>query len=177
MKSRLAVLSIALLFTMAAPATTVVRRSIEDLARDSALIVHGRAGESQARWEGGLLHTYTRIEVKRALKGSPSGSVLVKQPGGETEAYTQKVSGVRHWAPGQEVVLFLRPSAAGDAYVVTGLMQGNFAVRQHEGRKVLSNGVPDADAYEARTGQVSSYRGTELTLEELEQRVRKAVGQ
>ena len=163
--------------TVTSSATTVVRRSIEELARDSAVVIHGRAGESHTRWEGGLLRTYTRVYVTRALKGAPGQSVIVKQLGGETAKYSQKVSGVRHWVQGQEVVLFLRPATNGQAYVVTGLMQGNFTVREQDGRKVVSNGVPDAAEYEAGTGKVSSYRGSDLSLEQLEQRVRKAVVQ
>jgi len=172
-------LPICLMLSLAAlaAATTVVRRSLEELARDSALIVHGRAGASSTRWERGVLHTYTRIEVERTLKGSAASTVIVKQMGGRTEAYTQKVSGVRHWIEGEEVVLFLRPAESGDAYVVTGLMQGNFIVRRQNGQTVVSNGVPDAGAREARNGNVSDYRGTELTLEQLEQRIRKAVAQ
>ena len=164
-----------LALTISAAATTVVRRSIEELARNSVLVVHGRAGESFTRWEGGLLQTYTRIEVIRPLKGSAPQSVVVKQLGGTTERYTQKVSGVRHWIAGQEVVLFLRPGNRGDAYVVTGLMQGNFIVRTRGGQKVLSNGMPDVTAYESGTGKVGQYRGTTLTLEQLEARVQKAV--
>jgi hypothetical protein len=147
------------------------------MARDSALIVHGRAGESFTRWENGLLHTYTRVQVTRALKGSAAAIVLVKQMGGQTEAYTQKVSGVRHFVQGQEVELFLRPAKTGDAYVVTGLMQGNFVVRQKNGQKFVSNGAPEVQTYEASTGQVHEHRAAELTLEQLESRIRQAVRQ
>lgn len=167
-------LAVALL-AISAAATTVVRRSIEQLAQDSSLIVHGYAGESWTRWNQGRLYTYTRIQVTRALKGTAAEEVVVKQLGGRTEAYTQKVSGVRHWVPQQEVVLFLRPSVTGDAYVVTGLMQGNFIVRQQDGQKIVSNGVPDAAQYESGTGKVSTYRGTRLTLDQLQQRIQRAV--
>lgn len=170
-----AVTMCAVLLTATALATTVVPRSIEQLAQDSSLIVHGQAGESWTRWNQGRLYTYTRIQVARTLKGTAGQQVVVKQLGGRTEAYTQKVSGVRHWSPQQEVVLFLRPSVTGDAYVVTGLMQGNFIVRQQAGEKIVSNGVPEAQDYEASTGEVSEYRGTRLTLQELEQRVARAV--
>jgi len=173
-RSGLAV-SLLLALAISATATTVVRRSLEELARDSALIVHGRAGESFSRWENGLLHTYTRIQVMRTLKGSAAGAVLVKQMGGQTEAYTQKVSGVRHLVEGQEVVLFLRPAKTGEAYVVTGLMQGNFVVRQKNGQKIVSNGAPEVQTYESSTGRVQKHRGAELTLEQLESRIRQAV--
>jgi hypothetical protein len=170
-------ISLLLALAISATATTVVRRSLEELARDSALIVHGRAGQSLARWENGLLHTYTQIQVTRTLKGQTAGTVLVKQMGGQTEAYTQKVSGVRHFLQGQEVVLFLRPANTGEAYVVTGLMQGNFVVRQKNGQKIVSNGAPEVQTYESSTGQVQEHRGAELTLEQLESRIRRAVRQ
>jgi NAD(P)H-dependent flavin oxidoreductase YrpB (nitropropane dioxygenase family) len=37
--------------------------------------------------------------------------------------------------------------------------------------------MPGVAQHEARTGETGAYRGTDITLEQLEQRVRKAVTQ
>ena len=102
---------------------------------------------------------------------------MVRQIGGTVEGITQKVAGVRHWSPGEDAVLFLQPSPAADGtLVVTGLMQGNFLMRRtRAGHTYVSNGMPEAFEYQAAAGEVTSYRGNIMRLEELESRIQKAV--
>ena len=103
--------------------------------------------------------------------------ITVKQIGGHAGGYAQKVSGVRHWLPGEEAVLFLHPSEKSDGtLVVTGLMQGNFYV-QHlpTGDVVVGNGVPDVSTFDSTNHTTSTYHGSRMTLRELESHVQKAV--
>jgi hypothetical protein len=162
-------------------ATTVIPMDVERLTAGSSHVLHGRAIESWSAWdpEGRLIHTYTRFEVMRAMKGAVRESVIVRQLGGRAGGYRQKVGGVRHFMPGEEAVLFLRPSRAADGtLVVTGLMQGNFRVQRLETGEVrVSNGAPDAQAYDPEAGVVRQYRGAHMTLDELEARVRRAIRQ
>jgi hypothetical protein len=159
-------------------ATTIVPVSVERLAQESTLIMEGAALDHWSEWnpQHTVIYTYTRFQVGRALKGQAPQTVVVKQPGGTAGHYTQKVAGVRHWSTGQTAVLFLRPSNTPDGTLqVTGLMQGNFLMNAPAGRPVtVSNGVPQVSAYEQ--GKVSTYRGASMTLDELESRIRKAVG-
>src|SRR3954471_12066643 len=128
----LGVLCFAVLLTWcgSALATSVVPIAVEELARRADSVVEARAVASWSQWESDhLIYTYTRFAVSRALKGGAAGSVVVRQMGGSAGGYTQKVVGIRHWTPGEEAVLFLRPSEArGGVMAVVGLMQGNFVV-------------------------------------------------
>ena len=166
-----------LLLTALLSATTIVPVSVERLTRESSHIVEGQALESWSQWnpQHSLIFTYTRFQVARALKGQAPVTIVVKQPGGSAEGYTQKIAGVRHWKAGDQAVLFLRPSQEMDGTLeVTGLMQGNFLVHKSDtGEIMVSNGVPDVSAYQAASNAVTQYRGSGMRLDELESRVRK----
>lgn len=170
---------LAVLLAGPAPATTVAPISLEELARRASLVVEARALEQWSRWDEqqGLIYTYTRFAVSRSLKGRAPSSIVVRQMGGTVGPYTQKVSGVRPWLPGEESVLFLRPATSGDgALSVVGLMQGNFRVyRDPGGEATASNGVPDTAML--RGGKAVAFGGARLPLRSLEQRVRQAVTQ
>lgn len=170
---------IAALLTLAlaapAAATTVVPMSVEELTRASSNVVRARAIESHSEWntQHTLIYTYTRFQLLSTLKGESSTEFVVRQLGGHAEGYTQKVSGVRHFTAGEEVVLFLRPSEASGMFAVTGLFQGNFAVRRSpQGEALVSNGV--AGASSLQQGSVRSYRGAQFTLRQLQQAVARA---
>ena len=160
-------------------ATTVVPMDVETLTRMSTHVVEARAVGSTSQWnpEHTFIFTYTRFEVRRALKGQPPNTIMVRQIGGTVEGITQKVAGVRQWRPGEEAVLFLQPSSIPDgALVVTGLMQGNFVMRRTPaGQTLVSNGMPEAFEYQGAAGGVSNYRGNTMRLDELESRIQKAV--
>lgn len=170
-----------MLSAAAAIATTVVAVSVERLAQSSSAVVLARAIDARSEWnaEHTRIYTYTRFQVSRHIKGQTAGVVTVKQLGGKAGGYTQKVAGVRGWNPGDEAVLFLHASPESDGtLVVTGLMQGDFAVRRSpSGEVTVSNGAPGVTAFDAQAGQVNEYRGTRMTLQELETRVQKAVQQ
>jgi len=170
------ILSAALvLLCVASSATTVKPLSVEELTARSTHVVRARAVESHSAWnaEHTLIYTLTRFSAEENLKGSAPNTFTVRQIGGSAEGYTQKVSGVRSWQAGQEAVLFLRPSEANDGtYSVTGLMQGNFSVKSTStGTTIVSNGVPDATAFDSETGKFSHYGGTNMSLQELQHRV------
>lgn len=158
-------------------ATTVIPMNVDQLASLSTHIVEARAVQSTSQWNADhtLIFTYTQFAATRTLKGEVPATFMVRQLGGTVDGITQKVSGVRHWRPGEEAVLFLQPSSIGDgALVVTGLMQGNFLMRHTAGQTFVSNGMPDASQL-AATGEVTNYRGSNLRLKDLESRIQKAV--
>jgi hypothetical protein len=160
-------------------ATTVIPLGVESLTRMSTHVVEGKAVSSTSEWNADhtFIFTYTQFEVQKTLKGQAPNTVMVRQIGGTVDGITQKVAGVRHWSTGEEAVLFLQPSSTQDgALVVTGLMQGNFLMRHTPaGQTYVSNGMPEAFEYQAAAGEVTSYRGNTMRLEELESRIQKAV--
>ena len=169
------------LFAWAAQATMVKPMSVEDLTSAASAVVEGQATESWTSWnaEHSRIYTYTRVQVSRTLKGSASQTMVVKQLGGSADGYTQHVSGVRPMQTGEDALLFLRPSDAHDGtMVIVGLMQGHFRLLRDNatGDKVVSNGVIGAEELQPNTGKVRPYRGSMLTLGQMELRVKKAVG-
>lgn len=157
-------------------ATTIVPVSLERLTNESSHVVEARIVSSESKWnpQHTLIFTYTKIQVMKTLKGATQSSLVVKQIGGSAEGYTQKVAGVRYAKPGEQSVLFLRPSTLQDGtFEITGLMQGNFAVRKSAtGETLVSNGVPGISAYQQ--GSTGEYTGTHMRLQELELRVQRA---
>ena len=89
------------------------------------------------------------------------------------------VSGVRQFTGGEENFLFLQPSQDNDGtMIVTGLVLGNFRLyRTNTGQVAASNGVPEVSAVQVGTGAVSTYRGSTVTVDQLESRIQKAVQQ
>ncbi|HTC78813.1 MAG TPA: hypothetical protein VK657_09360 [Terriglobales bacterium] len=167
----------ALLASLAA-ATSLRPISVEQLAQRSQLIVEARALTSYARWnpQHTLIFTYTEFRPLRALKGTLATPLIVKQLGGSAGGYTQHVAGVRRWQPGDEAVLFLRPSAAADgSMIVVGLSQGDFRIERFAGSPArASNGVPEiSSSRPGSTGQF--FTGSSTTLSDLENRVRRAL--
>ena len=167
------------LLAVAAAATTVIPMSVERLATQSSHIVYARALGHHSAWNADhtRIFTYTQFQVMQTLKGNTPATIVVKQLGGHAGGYNMKVAGVRYWQNGEDAVLFLQPTAPSDGtYRVTGLMQGNFrATQTSSGKVVVSNGVPEAKEV-AASGEVQAYRGSQMTLQELERRVRQAVG-
>ena len=99
-----------LLVPSAVFATVVIAETIEEMARASTMVVRGRISQVQPQFEesSGRTNTYADIQVLEVLKGPPVGSILVKQPGGETPGRrTTYVAGTGHFLTGQDSVLFL----------------------------------------------------------------------
>ena len=158
-------------------ATTIVPMSVERLTRASTNVVVAQAADSWTEWnsEHTLIYTVTRFNVQRSLKGAAPEALVVKQMGGTSGAYQQKVAGVRHWQSGERSVLFIHPSETKDGrYVVTGLMQGNFAIKSSAADPVVSNGVEGVESLDPNTKTVKAYRGSAMRFSELAERVRKA---
>ena len=167
------------LFTLCfASATMVKPMSVEELSTAATHIVEGQAQDTWTSWNAThtRIYTFTRVKVSRALKGSASDTVVIKQVGGSAGGYTQHVAGVQPMQTGEQALLFLRPSQSADGtMVIVGLMQGHFRVARDSqtGTTVVSNGVMGAEEYSSN--KVQAYRGNTLTLRQMEARIRKAV--
>jgi hypothetical protein len=152
--------------------------SVERLTSASSHVVLAQAIDSWTEWnpQHTSIYTITRFQVRRSMKGDLPGTILVKQPGGRSGPYQQKVAGVRHWRSGEESVLFVHPARTGDGrFVVTGLMQGDFKIVRGKGDDaVVSNGIAGVEQFDPQSKKVNPYSGTRMRLSELESRVRRA---
>lgn len=171
---------IALVLLGVCSSTTIEPRSIEQLTRDSSDVIVGTAGTPRSVWNAAhtMIYTLTTVRIERALKGQGSGSVTVTQMGGRLDGIQTKVAGVRQFDAGERAALFLRPSVdMPGTYVITGLMQGRFTIANSNGKEVVSNGVSGVTTYDRKSGQLQEFSGAEMTLQQLESRVKRAVQQ
>jgi hypothetical protein len=176
----LCVVLLGLAFSFCATATSVVPMSVERLTHASTHVLVAQAVESSTQWNSDhtLIFTLTKFRVARALKGQAANEVVVKQMGGRSGAYEQKLAGVRHWQNGEQTVLFVHPSQARDGtLVVTGLMQGNFRVISSSAGQepLVTNGVMGVDELNSSAGTVQHFAGSKMPLSRLESVVRDAV--
>ncbi|HYR87120.1 MAG TPA: hypothetical protein VE422_23765 [Terriglobia bacterium] len=139
MTKRLSILSLVLIFLIAAPshATTVERLNLEDLVKKASKIVVGRISDSRTFWSdnGKLILTSYTIEVQETIKGQASRTVELTTVGGRMGDLILHVSGVPSFAQGEDAVVFIENS--GSYSTVVGMGQGKFTVTNGE----VSNNV------------------------------------
>jgi hypothetical protein len=120
--------ALALALAAGAAATTIERMSLAKMAQAAPVIVRARcAGNAVAR-SAGEIWTLTSFDVEETWRGEPPAQVTVRLLGGRMGNITSHVSGVPRFRPGEDVVLFLEPTSAGDFSVVS-WEQGTFRVR------------------------------------------------
>ncbi|MGB0036103.1 MAG: hypothetical protein WBP79_11570 [Candidatus Acidiferrales bacterium] len=112
---------------VAATATTLERMSVARMTHASQVIVRARCVENSTHWDSGEIWTITSFEVEEAWKGAPPARILVRLIGGRFGNLTSTVSGVPHFQPSEEVILFLEPTPRGD-FTVVSWMQGTFRI-------------------------------------------------
>ncbi len=137
----------AFFFAVAASfATTLVPLRLEDLTRESDLVVVGNIA-TISRTMDGKEHrgfTYVTVTIAETWKGRPSGSVTLKILGGQTgeDPAKTRIPGAPSFVPGWNYLLFLaaRPEEDGRFYNVTGWTQGRLemdaAGRSRDGRSL-----------------------------------------
>lgn len=148
-----------------ARATTLMRMSIEKMARTAEVVVRARCVTNVTGWDAGEIWTLTTFQIEEPWKGAPSSLITVRLLGGRAGNLTSTVDGVPRFQPGEDVVLFLERSRRGDFSIVS-WMQGTFRIRLE--RKTLEESVTqDTAAFatydpETRRFEASGIRGTRL---------------
>ncbi len=110
-------------------ATTVVRRSTEELTVLSEAVVEGRVTAVEAKWhdEHQFVYTYVTIEVGEVFKGhGVASTIVVEELGGVANGVTVTVPSVPEFEVGEDVVVFL--DIVNDNYRCHGFAQGKFTV-------------------------------------------------
>lgn len=126
-------LFVALLLPAAASATVILPVDLETIAVRADVIVRGtaQATTSTRTSDGKQIHSVTRVRIVSALKGEAPETIEVHTAGGTLGDLTQKVHGMAEFAPGEEVVLFLKrlPGSGAQHFAVESLSLGKFVVR------------------------------------------------
>lgn len=127
---QLAPLLALLVMCATAAGTTLTRMSVGRMTRAARSIVRARCLTNSTGWDAGEIWTFTTFEIQETWKGTPrDAQIAVRLLGGNFGGLTSSVSGVPRFAVGEEVILFLEPTARGDFSIVS-WMQGTFRVRR-----------------------------------------------
>jgi len=118
---------LALLAAFAADATTIARMSLAQMAQAAPLIVRARCAGNSVAFDAGEIWTFTSFQVEETWRGEASSQIVVRLLGGTMRNITSHVSGVPRFRPGEDVVLFLEPTARGD-FSVLSWEQGTFRI-------------------------------------------------
>src|SRR5215210_2707997 len=114
------------LAAVAASATTIVLPTDEQLVAKTPLIVQGIVASSQAVDRNGRIWTETHLKVERSFKGAASGTIIIREIGGEIDGRFTKIFGAPVYEPGQRVLAFLIATPRGD-FQTMDLFVGKFA--------------------------------------------------
>ncbi|MGI5864757.1 MAG: hypothetical protein ACOX6T_22285 [Myxococcales bacterium] len=130
---------LALSVALPAQATVVEPMDVETLSRRADLVVQGTALSSESSFVNGQIQTVTRVRVDCALKGQAPAVVEVRTPGGRVGDLGQMVTGAPQFAPGEEVIVFLRRLPGGARFRVEGMSLGKFdVVKAPDGRRMVT---------------------------------------
>jgi hypothetical protein len=99
------------------------------LAHSAEIIVRARCSHSETRWESQSIWTFDDFDVLETFKGASPQTLRVRLPGGRVDHLEVKVEGVPRFAIGEETILFIERTSAGD-YGVTSWAQGTFRIHR-----------------------------------------------
>src|SRR5271156_5588531 len=131
-------------------------------------------------WDGGEIWTFTSFEVEDSWKGAPTGAaqqVTVRLLGGSVGNLTSTVSGVPRFRSGEEVILFLQPTARGDFSIVS-WVQGTFRIHRdaRSGAETVIQDTAAFDTYDPAARQFDAAGIRNLSVAALRLRVQSALG-
>jgi len=119
------------------PGSTLRQLSLDDMIRQSTMIVRGTVQPTVSQYHGSTIFSHYSIQVTETYKSPASPATLIDfaVPGGSLNGTIQRVAGAANLNVGQDYVLFLWTSKSGLTQVI-GLSQGLFSVIS------TSGGVP-----------------------------------
>src|SRR5271163_1753094 len=114
------------------PGSTLRQLSLDDMIRQSTMIVHGTVQPASVVYHGSMIFSHYTVQVSETYKSpasgqSPSGLIDFGVPGGSLNGVIQRVAGAPILSVGQDYVLFLWTSKSGLTQVM-GLSQGLLSV-------------------------------------------------
>jgi hypothetical protein len=112
-----------------ASGTTLMRMSLAQISQAAQAIVRARCIGNSTGWDAGEIWTFTSFDIEETWSGSAPTQISVRLLGGRVGNLTSTVSGVPRFSLGEEVVLFLEPTARGDFSIVS-WEQGTFRIRR-----------------------------------------------
>jgi hypothetical protein len=112
-----------------AQCTILIKKDLQDLAREAEAVVLARAVSSQAVWDAAnrLIWTETALDIEETWAGDVKGPVALRELGGEVGQLGMRVNGAPQYRVGEDYVVFLHRDALGQ-WRTLGWTQGQFRV-------------------------------------------------
>jgi hypothetical protein len=161
-----------------ARATTLARLSLVQLARAADSIVRVRCISSASRWDNGAIWTFNEFAVVERLKGLPQDRITVRVPGGRVGHLVTAIEAAPQFRPGEETVLFLEKTSAGD-FAVTAWAEGTFRIETdpRTGVQTVTQDSTRFPVFDVATRRFSAEGIRGLSLEEFHARLAAAMEQ
>ncbi len=112
------------------PGSTLRQLTLDDMIRQSTMIVHGTVQPGAVSSRGSMIFSHYTVQVTETYKSAASQStspIDFGVPGGSLNGLIQRYSGAPSLTVGQDYVLFLWTSKTGLTQII-GLSQGLFSV-------------------------------------------------
>ncbi|MGA8807484.1 MAG: FG-GAP-like repeat-containing protein [Thermoanaerobaculia bacterium] len=138
------------LFSVPIFGATFVVPADRDLPQRADGIVLGTVLDSYPQWSAdGSIETLTVFSVGETIKGNVPATINIVEPGGSIDGVSVVISGVPHFAPGEEALLFLRRTGA-DRWAVADLAVGKFTSLASSGGRILQRDADDITGWDAQ---------------------------
>lgn len=162
--------------TPIAHATTLMHMSIAKMSQTAPVIVRARCLGNATSWDTGDIWTFTSFSVEETWKGTAPQEIIVRLLGGSVGSITSNVSGIPHFRPGEEVILFLEPTPRGDFSVVS-WQQGTFRIHRDSvaGRETVTQDTASFATFDPATHQFQTAGARNLPLDALRAQVDAAL--
>ncbi len=162
----LMLMTLVLLAIRQAPAMSLLPVNLQQMTRDSGVIVHGRVINVRTlRHESlGILVTEVTLQSEEMIKGNESSEVRFRQVNG---------LGLPEYVPGEEIVVFLYRNSKANVTSPVGGPQGLFRVTQTPEGKAVRNAFPHVFAQVEGFASSDSRREASLRLDTLKGQIRQ----
>ncbi|MFN3198606.1 MAG: hypothetical protein ACE366_09375 [Bradymonadia bacterium] len=124
-----------------ADATVMKALSLDQMVKQSDVIVRGEVVAQHSAWNeaGNRIYTVTELKVMEPLKGQATSETIIKirQLGGTVDGITQNIAGNALLSTGEEVAIFLRADAEKSLHYVVGMAQGKYTIDRSSGTPMV----------------------------------------
>lgn len=171
----LAAMAIACLAASQSTASTFVAASLDDLVRESEVVVEGHVVGLASRWSADRTHIDTEIvlRVSDVLLGTVEDEISVVVPGGRVGDFVVEVAGAPSFRPGDHVVVLLarHSESLSPGFRVVGYERGLFVISTSpEGDTTVSKRLSPGVTYIGSSD--SPGNDSLMSLPELKERIR-----
>jgi len=153
-----------------AGATTLVKMSFGDLARDADAVVVGTVISIEGEWGPDLnfIRSNVTLQVERQFRGQTADTIVLRNPGGFVGGEGQRAHGAAEFEVGEKVLVFLTTWEDGTPKVL-GYAQGKSRVIEDgQGREGLVGGSAHGHSVDGAAREIEHGPNQNIALRPVE---------